>query len=158
MAWSYNAKDYEERSFALIPVGRYRCRIEDAEEQVSKNTQLPMIKLTIKVSGYNGNIWPYILLDDRSEEAVKRTNQFLGAIFDSFAIPAGNMNLAQWKGKTGGLQVRHGKDNNGNDRAEVQYFLRRKFVDELPAWQENLSSASTPSNDFSPENIENVPF
>ena len=134
--WKYDPNSYSANSYQLIPPGKYRVRIEDAEEQTSKNSGKPMIKMTIKVSGYNSKIWNYVVLDDSSEETKVRTNNNLGRIFDSFNIPAGDMNLMDWKGKVGAAEIKHEADQQGIMRAKVSWFIRRKEQDTLPAWQE----------------------
>ena len=124
MLWDkYNPDDFSEDNYGLIPEGRYRVRIDNAEEAVSHKGN-SMIKLTLSVSGYKAKLWSYIVLNGTTPEQIKAINRRLGAIFNSFDIVEG------------GAQVRHTKDMNDNDRAEVQYFLYRKEVNKLPAWQE----------------------
>ena len=121
-------------------------RIEEAEEIVSK-TGKDMIKLTLAVSGYNGKLWKYIVLDGSSSEARKRTDQWLGSIYDSFGIESGNGDVYSWEGKSGGAKIRQRPDQNGEMRSEIHYFLQRKKVDELPAWRDSSSSANEPPED-----------
>ena len=136
MLWDkYNPDDFSEDNYGLIPEGKHRVRIENAEEAVS-HAGNNMIKLTLSVSGYKAKLWNYIVLNGTTPEQIKITNRKLGAIFNSFDIVEGNMHLSDWRGCVGGAQVRHTKDNDDNDRAEVQYFLYRKEVNKLPAWQE----------------------
>ena len=72
------------------------------------------------------------------------------------------MHLSDWRGCVGGAQIRHAKDANGNDRAEVQYILYRKEVDKLPKWQEpGTQGAIDPDMvDFgdNPSNPQGIPF
>ena len=154
MNWKFNPENYDPDGFSIIPEGNYRVRIDDAEETISRNSGKPMIKLTLSISGSNSKLWSYTVLDDSSEESRKRTDNHLGRIFDSFNIEPGNMDLELWKGKTGGAKVRHRKDENGNVRADIHYFLKRPEVNQLPAWRDN-NSTSAGSQDFS---IENNPF
>lgn len=155
--WKYNPEDYNPDSYTLIPPGEYRVRIEDADERVSQ-TGKTMFRLTLKVSGYNSLVWYYLVFDSTDEEARKRTNQRLGSIYDSFNIPKGNINPYDWKGKTGGAKIRNKPDNNNEMRAEVHYFLTRKKVDALPAWQEGSTGKpataqvqDTGFGDFNPQ-------
>lgn len=134
--WDYfNPEDYNENAFGIIPVGKYRVRIEEAFDQVSKSGK-DMIKITLSVSGYSSKIWYYLVLDNSTPESIKQTNQRLGSFWNSFRIPQGNLSYPDWRGRVGGIKVRHSKDHNGNDRADVHYFLKRSEVDTLPAWQE----------------------
>ena len=146
MLWTnYRQQDFTERSYSLIPEGAHRVRIENAQEKVSRSGR-NMIELTLDVSGYSSKLWSYIVLDDSSEDAVKRTNRTLGAVFNSFNIEQqedSDIDLSSWIGKTGGAMVRHRTDYSGKKRAEVHYFLYRENVDALPAWQENSSHQRT---------------
>lgn len=139
--WEFNADDYSPNGF-LIPVGKYRVRIEDAEAAKSKAGN-NMIKLTLKVSGYTSQIWHYLVLNPEKREY---TNQKLGELWNSFNIPMGNFNLEGWKGKVGGANIKHEPDNDGNMQARVSYFLKREDVEKLPAWQEKGSNTSNTGN------------
>ena len=142
---SFNPADYNpDVSYGIIPTGDYRVRIDNAEEQISRNSGREMIKLTLSVAGYNSKLWSYTVLDDSSAEAIKRTNHYLGVIFDSFAITQGDFNLQNWIGHVGGVRVRHRIGTDGEPRAEVHYFLRRKDVDALPAWNSDENFDAQP--------------
>ena len=137
--WHFNPENYNAEGYQLIPPGQYRVRIEDAEETQSK-TGKPMIKMTLKVNGYNSKLWNYVVLDNTSTEAIARTDNSLGRIYDSFNISQGSMNLQEWKGKVGAAEIKNELDNKQTMRASVKYFIRRKEQDTLPAWQENPSA------------------
>ena len=159
--WTYNDEDYSENNYALIQEGKHRMRIEKAEEQVARSSGNDMIKLTLSVSGYNSKLWKYIVLNCLTRENEKRTNRWLGSVFNSFSITMGNLDLDMWTGYTGGAMVRHVKDANGTDRAEVYYFLPRKDVDALPAWSEGASGKAVVDPDMVDfgKNTENaIPF
>ena len=134
--WKYNPENYNAEGYQLVPPGEYRVRIDNAEEKVS-STNKPRVKLTLKVSGYNGHVWKYIVLDSSTPEAVQKTDNRLGRIFDSFGIEAGDMNLEDWKGKVGGVSIKNEPDDKGVMRASVSWFLRRDEQDKLPLWQEH---------------------
>ena len=134
--WRFNPANYNAEGYQLVPPGQYRVRIEDAEETESKSGK-PMVKLTLKVSGYNSRIWNYLVLDSTSPEAVARTDDKLGRIYDSFNIPMGSMNLQEWKGKVGAAEIKNEPDNKGVQRAVVNWYIRRNEQDNLPAWQEH---------------------
>lgn len=138
--WEFNAGDYDPNGF-LIPKGKYRVRIEDAEETISKSSGKPMVTLTLKVSGHNSKIWYYLVFNPEKREYV---NQKLGELLNSFNISKENSkNPESWKGKVGGANIKHEPDNNGNMQARVSYFLNRKEVDKLPAWQEGKNTSNT---------------
>lgn len=134
--WKFNAQDYQEMSFSIIPAGDHRVRIANAEELTSKNGN-DMIKLTLEVSGHSGSLWHYVVFMPDNPQT---TNQKLGQLFDSFGM-APNMNISSWIGKVGGARVKHEK-YNGEDSAKVSYFLSRNKVDNLPAWQDAPGKAS----------------
>lgn len=47
MAWKYNPDEFNPNvSFEVVPVGDHRVRIEEVEQQVSKNTGNEMLKIT----------------------------------------------------------------------------------------------------------------
>ena len=135
--WSFNADDYKENDFGIIPVGDHRVRIANAEELTSKNGN-DMLKLTLDVSGYSSSLWFYLVF---MPDNPQMTNQKLGQIFDSFGIQPGNMNFASWVGKVGGARVKH-EAYNGEQTAKINYFLSRSKVDNLPAWQDSPGKAS----------------
>ena len=144
--WKYNPEDYGK--IKTITPDNYRVRIENAEEQVSKKGN-DMIKLTLKVSGFNQKLFEYIVFPsapakDASEDfkekynwAVQKTNDRLGQVFDSFNIEQGNLNVMNWQGKVGAVNVKHQLDAEGNMQARVNFFIKRNKQDLLPAWQEN---------------------
>lgn len=139
LKWDYNPDNYNADGYQLIPPGKYRVRIDDAEEKVS-STGKDMVKLTLKVSGYNSKIWHYLVLDGSSPEAKARTDDKLGRLFDSFNIPQGDMNEGNWKGKVGAAEIKNEPDNKGTMRAVVSWFIKRKEQDELPNWQEQATA------------------
>ena len=139
--WTYNAADFNPERFKLIPPGKYRVRIENAEEAMS-STGKQMVKLTLKVSGYNSTVWHYVVFDMTTPEGITRTNNRLGWIYDSFNIQPGNLDVNTWKGKAGAAEIINEPDNKGKQRAVVQNFILRKEQAELPAWQD--ATAYTP--------------
>lgn len=152
--WRFNPDNYNPKGYELVPPGDYRVRIENAEEQTSK-TGKPMIKMTLKVSGYGGNIWNYMVFDNSTPETHRRTDNNLGRIFDSFGIPQGDMNLEDWKGKVGAASIKNEPDNKGTMRAAVSWFIQRDKQDELPMWQEHRAAQIKPEM-VDPENP--IPF
>ena len=154
-SWKFNAQDYQEMSFSLIPAGDHRVRIANAEEQTSKNGN-DMIKLTLEVSGHSGSLWHYIVF---MPDNPQMTNQKLGQLFDSFGIQPGNMNISSWIGKVGGARVAH-ELYNGEQSAKVKYFLSRNKVESLPAWQDAPGKASVTGggNNFTTIESGDLPF
>jgi hypothetical protein len=128
MEWKF---ERVEQKFEVLPVGKYRLRIKDAEKAVSKNSGNDMLIVTLEVSGSNQTLIHYIpFLADKPEV----TNRMLTQFFDSFGID-GDFNLANWKGKCGGCQTKL-EEFDGNERAKISYFLSKKQQEELPAWQD----------------------
>ena len=128
--WIYDPTAYGKIK-PLTP-GQYRVRIEEAEEKTSKKGN-EMIKLTLAVSGVNQKLFYYLpFLPDNRE----LTDRKLGAIFDSFGITPGDLNVLNWKGKVGAANVVNKVDDTGTLQAEISYFLRKSSQNGLPAWQE----------------------
>lgn len=144
--WNYNAKDYNERVFELIPVGSHRVRIEKTEDQKSKKSGKDMIKLELKVSGYYARLFHYIVLDPANAQF---TNQQLGSLFNSFGIPPGDMNHFRWIGKTGAAKIRH-REYEGETLADIAYFIPKSGQNELQPWREGGSVISRTPADLIP--------
>ena len=126
--WNYQR---EESTFEEIPVGEHRVRIADAEKAISKNGN-DMLMLTLDVSGYRSRLWHYVVFMPDHPEI---TNRNLTSIFDSFGIPDGDFNLANWKGKVGACMTK--QDEFGT---KVRYFLNKKKQEGLPPWKEASES------------------
>lgn len=152
--WNFNADDYQEQSFAPIPVGDHRVRIRDAEECVSKNGS-DMIKMTLDVSGHSSTLWFYLVFMPDNPQMV---NQKLGQIFSSFGITPGDLNLANWKGKVGACRVKH-EPYNGETTAKVSYFLGKDKQEQLPPWSDPAGRASV-TGGFAPAQVDDsdLPF
>ena len=144
--WKYNPANYEPESYGVIPAGDYRVRIEEAAEKISQSGK-EMIRLKLKVNGYNIPLWHYVVFDSSTEESRKRTDQRLGSIYESFKIERGNLEVRDWVGKDGGVRIRNRTDSNGELRSEVHYVLSGKRTSELPAWQEDRDVKETPDWD-----------
>lgn len=128
MEWKF---ERVEQKFEVLPVGKYRLRIKDAEKAISRNSGNDMLIVTLEVSGSNQTLIHYIpFLADKPEV----TNRMLTQFFDSFGID-GDFNLHNWLGKTGGCQTKL-EEYQGEDRARIAYFLNKKQQEGLPAWQE----------------------
>ena len=126
--WTFNAQDYTETEFSIIPAGDHRVRIMDVEEKVSKNNN-EMYEITLEVSGHSSKLWFYLTLDRNDP---KKTNQRIGDFFNSFGIADRSMGTGkQWIGKAGAVRVKH-EEYNGNMSAKVAYVINRKNQDKLP--------------------------
>lgn len=129
MAWEFKR---EEAKFDVIPEGRYRIRVREADKAVSKNGN-DMLVLQFDVSGETRTLYHYItFLDDKPEI----TNRNLTQFFDSFAgIPEGDFNMRNWIGKTGACMIKH-ESYNGSDRERISYFIHKDKQNDLPPWKE----------------------
>ena len=143
MEWNYQR---EESIFEEIPVGEHRVRIADAEKAISKNGN-DMLVLTLAVSGYRARLWHYVVFMPDHPEI---TNRNLTSIFDSFGIPDGDFNLANWKGKVGACMTK--QDEYGT---KIKYFLSKEKQEKLPKWQSKKVSL----NELEPyQDNEELPF
>lgn len=155
--WTFNPAEYDENSFAPIPVGDHRVRINEVVEKNFKSGNSGY-EITLDVSGYGSKLWFYLVLDPND---TKKTNQRIGSFFDSFGITDYNMaHFAAWKGKIGAVRVKH-EEYNGDQQAKVAFCLSRKNQDKLPAWKENGNGGSAaPASGFAPADIDDseLPF
>lgn len=131
MAWIFNANEYEEKGFSIIPEGDFRVRIADVVEKTFRSGNSGM-EITLEVSGHNSKLWHYIVFDHSD---TKKTNQRIGGFFDSFGITDPDLShYRNWIGKVGAVRVKH-EDYNGNTSAKVAFCLSKKNQDRLPVAQ-----------------------
>lgn len=130
--WNFNAEEYEEQVFSLIPIGNYRVRVSDIQERKSKNGN-DMLEITMDVSGVKAKLWYYLVF---MPDNTKMTNQNIGAFCNSFGInpPSVNGILAS-KGKVGACRVKH-TEYMGDKQASIAYLLPKSKQDDLPPWVE----------------------
>ena len=157
MAWEYKREE-SNSEFQVIPEGEYRIRIKSADKAVSKSGN-DMLKLAFEVSGYNSQLFHYIVfMPDRPEI----TNRMLTQFFDSFKdIPEGEFDTNKWIGKVGACKVKH-EEYNGKQSAKIHYFINANKQGSLPAWKEptNNTTASTSNTigGYTDIEIEDLPF
>ena len=147
MDWKYERTETE---FQKIPVGKYRCRIEQAEATTSRAGN-DMIKLTIAVSGQSRKIWDYIVFMPDNAEI---TNRKLTALFDSFGIEEGNFDFQTWVGKVGACMVKWDE----NEYEKVNYYINKKGQETLPAWVEPATDGTGAKSEFTPITDDDIPF
>ena len=152
--WTFDATQYEEQDFQIIPAGDHRVRIADVAEKVSKNGN-EMYEITLEVSGYSSRLWYYLVLDRND---IKKTNQRIGDLFNSFSITDNNLGSGkQWIGKVGAVRVKH-EEYNGSMSAKVAFVINRKGQDKLPPAK--FSGSVTPAAGFQATTVaaEDLPF
>lgn len=131
MSWNFDPSQYEEKDFALIPVGDYRVRIADVVEK-KFSTGRQGYEITFDVSGKNSKLWMNLVLDPSNPQ---QTNQRIGEFFNSFGITNYTMGTGkQWIGSVGAVRVKH-EDYHGSTTAKVAYVIGRNRQDKLPPWQ-----------------------
>ena len=140
--WTFNPNEYTTNDFAPIPQGDHRVRISDvAEKKFSSGNE--GFEITLDVSGHSGKLWYYLVFDHND---TKKTNQRIGAFFESFGI--GDFDLSHyrgWIGKIGGVRVKH-EDYNGSPSAKVAFCLSKKNQEKLPAWKGDAPTAPAYGN------------
>ncbi len=154
MAWNFNPAEYQENDFSVIPAGDHRVRVNDV---VFKNSSKgnEMFEITFDVSGHGGKLWYYIVLDPND---TKKTNQRIGAFFESFGITNYNMdNYRGWIGKVGAVRVKH-EQYNGADQAKVAFCLSRKNQDKLPPAKFNSTAPAADNFAVIPDSNDELPF
>jgi hypothetical protein len=146
--WNFDATQYKEQDFSIIPVGDHRVRIEDVIEK-KFNSGNEGYEITLSVNGYNSKLWFYLVLDASNTE---RTNQRIGEFFNSFGITNTAMGTGkQWIGAVGAVRVKH-EEYNGNMSAKVGYCIAKNRQDKLAPWK-NADAAPAPGNSFSEPSI-----
>ena len=136
MNWNYNAEDYSESSYVVIPEGIHRARISNAEEK-TYSTGREGVAITFDISGYSGKVFYNLVF---MPENPQQTNQKLGSLFNSFGIP-NDMNPQTWVGKVGAICIKH-EDYQGEKQPRFHYCVNKNKQDNLPAWKEPLSGNS----------------
>ena len=149
--WNFDPSQYQEKEFALIPVGDYRVRIADVVEKTS-NSGNAGYEMTLEVNGYNSKVWFYLVLDATN---TAQTNQRIGEFFNCFGITNTAMGTGkQWIGSVGAVRIKH-DEYNGNTSAKVAYCIARNRQDKLPAWknQPQQQSSGISTNVDIPEDL-----
>ena len=137
--WNFDATQYKEQDFQIIPAGDHRVRIEDVNEK-KFNSGNEGYEITLSVNGHSSKLWLYLVLDASN---VERTNQRIGEFFNSFGIANTAMGTGkQWIGAVGAVRVKH-EEYNGNMNAKVAYCINKGRQDKLEPWK-NTGVASAP--------------
>jgi len=133
--FTYDATQYEEKEYSIIPEGDYRVRITDVVEKTFKSGN-EGLEITLEVNGHKSHLWFYLVINQADP---KQTNQRIGAFFDSFGITNPNLGAYKsWVGKVGAVAVKH-DEYNGKTTAKAAYCISKKNQDKLPAWVENTT-------------------
>lgn len=146
--WNFDATQYKEQDFQIIPVGDHRVRIEDVIEK-KFNSGNEGYEITLSVNGHASKLWLYLVLDASN---IERTNQRIGEFFNSFGITSTAMGTGkQWIGSVGAVRVKH-EEYNGNMSAKVGYCIAKSRQDKLAPWK-NTDAATAPANNFAEPSI-----
>lgn len=158
--WNFDPTMYVERTFETIPVGDHRARIKEVIFRTGDNafnSGNDGYEIILTISGYYGTVKHYISLNPADPA---KTNQAIGALFDSFGIQERQLGNGQnWVGKVGAVRIRH-EEYNGENRAKVAYCISKSRQDKLPAWKEpNGVQAKPATTDFVPvPETQDLPF
>lgn len=127
--WTYDPSQYQEKDYAIVPLGDHRVRIADVVEKTFSSGN-PGFECMVDVSGYNSKLWFYLVLDSSDPS---KTNQRLGEFFNCFGITNYQLGTGkQWVGSVGAVRVKH-EQYNGSTRAKIAYFISRERQEKLPA-------------------------
>ena len=141
--WNFDATQYKEQDFQIIPTGDHRVRIEDVTERKFSSGN-EGYEITLSVNGHNSKLWFYLVLDPSN---IERTNQRIGEFFNSFGITNTAMCTGkQWVGAVGAVRVKH-EEYNGTMGAKVAYCIAKSRQDKLAPWKTS-NTASAPASGF----------
>ncbi len=153
--WKFNPEDCGR--YEILQPGIYRVRISEAKEKQSKSGR-DMIELTLQFSGSKVTLRYYLVF---LPDYPQITNSNLGAIYDSFAITPGNLDINTWINRAGAAEIISEKGADGTVRNSIKRFISRNHQDQLPPWQDKATPKSAaPVNPemIDPTDEVNVPF
>lgn len=134
--WNFDPTQYTEKTFELIPVGDHRAKIKEVvlrDGDTAFNSGNSGYEITMAISGYTSTVKHYLVLNPADPA---RTNQAIGAFFDSFGIAERQLGNGQaWVGKAGAVRIRH-EEYNGENRAKIAYCIAKSRQAKLPDWKE----------------------
>lgn len=137
--WNFDATQYKEQEFQIIPVGDHRVRIADVVEKTF-NSGNEGYEITLEVNGYSSRLWFYLVLNPADPQ---KTNQRIGEFFNSFGITNPTMGTGkQWIGSAGAVRVKH-EEYNGTIGAKAAYCINRSRQDKLAPWKNTNNTAPT---------------
>lgn len=143
--WNFDATQYKENDFQIVPAGDHRVRISDVTEKTF-NSGNEGYEITLEVNGHASKLWFYLVLDPSN---VERTNQRIGEFFNCFGITNPAMGTGkQWIGSVGAVRVKH-EEYNGNMSAKVAYCINRSKQDKLAPWK-NTTAAPVQAQQVAP--------
>jgi hypothetical protein len=141
-----NWSDYKPEVSAAR-TGKIRCIVVEAEETISKTSQLPVWVITVRPNGSKANVKVYIVKNEYF-------NRNMTAFFDSFGIERGNFNSLEWINALGAAEF--GLDENGY--LKVKWFLSPKQAEELPPWEGPVPERQTVSDFMEMEEDDGLPL
>jgi hypothetical protein len=142
--WNFDATQYKENDFQIVPAGDHRVRISDVTEKTFSSGN-EGYEITLEVNGHGSKLWFYLALDASNRE---RTNQRIGEFFNSFGITNTAMGTGkQWIGAVGAVRVKH-EEYNGNMSAKVAYCIGKSRQDKLAPWK--IATAQAPVQTAAP--------
>lgn len=134
--WNFDASQYKEQDFQIIPTGDHRVRVSDVTEKTFSSGN-EGYEIVLEVNGYSSKLWLFLVLDASNRE---RTNQRIGEFFNSFGITNPAMGTGrQWIGAVGAVRVKH-EEYNGNQTAKVAYCINRSKQDKLAPWKNTTAA------------------
>lgn len=139
--WNYNADEYSERNFSLVPEGNHHVIIQNIKERVF-NSGNEGFEITLEIPGQAEKLWYYLVLNPAERQ---KTNQRIGMFFDSFAIRDTNLShYLSWIGHDGVVRVKH-DTYDGEVRSRVAFCISRSQQSKKTAPQASPFAVKTPA-------------
>jgi len=118
-----NWNDYQPEETARAQKGKYRVEIVDAEETVSKSSNLPMFVITVKPNPTSIKVKTYLVKNDKFNANATK-------FFDAFGIKRGDFNCLGWIGAMGAGDF----DTDENGYLNLKWWISSSEAAKLPEW------------------------
>ena len=132
MGYWENPNCFKHQNFIEIPEGYHRVKIYNVDVEEFNEGKM-CFEITLDVSGCHGKLYYYLWFDPAKQpQCAKKFMSF----FRSFNIRDYKLrNYKDWKGKCGGVRVRH-KIDEYTKEVQVLYCLNGVARKMLPPWRD----------------------
>lgn len=141
ISWNYNPEEGKAKSTFKIPEeGDYEVQIVSAEEKTS-HAGNPMIQMDLEFTNqdvYSRSFRYWLVFNDTSDAARKRTNKTLHDFWLAFGLPEGTLNVLQMITKTGVAHIKPEQNPNGYTDIKISWWVAKKQDKALDVTNDDL--------------------